>query len=90
MSEEVDALRARATELRQLAEDVDGLMNPAHTYVKNSMESWEGPNHDDVSGQLGSWKTECESVATSLRSLATGCDNDADALEAEEDDDEED
>ncbi|MET2717295.1 MULTISPECIES: WXG100 family type VII secretion target [Streptomyces] len=87
MSQEIDVLRERARDLRDLARDVDGLMTAARDYARDSMESWEGPNATDVRGDLDSWNTKCGEVAEALRQEATNCDNEADDLEEEQNED---
>jgi dTDP-4-amino-4,6-dideoxygalactose transaminase len=83
---EAEELRERARKLRELATDVEQLLSGEGkpcSYVINSMESWQGPNRDEVAGQLETYNTECSTVAGNLRSLAQSLDTQAD--EAEED-----
>lgn len=81
-----EELRARAEQLRTLADDVEGLLTSARNYVANDMQSWEGPNQEEVSGALSGWNTECGTVAGELRGIATSLDNQADQAEEEGDD----
>ncbi len=85
MSDESVQLRERADALRALAGDVRELLNSANTYVTGTMTTWAGPNQEEVSGAITSWKTECGTVADQLEALATTCDNDAQDIEDEED-----
>ncbi|GGR73393.1 hypothetical protein GCM10010252_09930 [Streptomyces aureoverticillatus] len=64
----------RATQLRSLADHIEGLPKAAHTFSTTQMKQWAGPHADDVRGDLKSWKTKCENVAEALRTVARDCD----------------
>lgn len=77
---EVEELRSKASSLRALATHVESLPDDAKTYASGTMSEWSGPNAEDVRGQLGNWKTTCQSVAGNLRDEATRCETEANNL----------
>jgi hypothetical protein len=80
-SEEARALDDQASELDQLAEDVELLLNGAQGYITNTMTTWEGPNRDQVEELLGGYATDCVSAAGALRTRATNLRTQADDLD---------
>jgi uncharacterized protein YukE len=89
MSERSQELKDRAIALRALADDVEVLLDGANNYITGTMTTWAGPNQEEVSGAVTSWKTECGTVAGELRTLATSCDNEAQDIEDQENEDDE-
>jgi hypothetical protein len=80
---EADDLRAQASQLNELADNVESLLDGAKSYITDTMTTWEGPNRNDVEDLLDGYKADCREAATNLRNRATGLGDDADALEEE-------
>ncbi|XVQ87295.1 hypothetical protein ACQP2K_07735 [Microbispora siamensis] len=61
---EVQELENRAAKLRELANDVEKLVDRVQSMAAG-ME-WSGPLTDRVRGEIGTWKTRCGTVAARL------------------------
>ncbi|MEU6407505.1 hypothetical protein [Microbispora sp. NPDC046933] len=61
---EVQELENRAAKLRELANDVEKLVDRVQSMAAG-ME-WSGPLTDRVRGEIGTWKTRCGTVAAHL------------------------
>ena len=61
---EVQELENRAAKLRELAGDVEKLVDRVNGMAA-TME-WSGPLTDRVRGEIGTWKTRCGTVAAHL------------------------
>ena len=61
---EVQELENRAAKLRELANDVEKLVDGVNGMAA-TME-WSGPLTDRIRGQIGTWKTRCRTVAAHL------------------------
>ncbi|MDT0613569.1 WXG100 family type VII secretion target [Streptomyces lancefieldiae] len=70
---DIQELNQRASQLRSLADHIDGLVDAAKNHSTTGMKTWSGPNADDVRGKLKSWKTKCGTVAEALRDEAQKC-----------------
>lgn len=65
---EVQELENRAAKLRELANDVEILVDPVNSMAAG-ME-WSGPLTDRVRGQIATWKMRCGTVAARLHDEA--------------------
>ncbi|MEV1198686.1 hypothetical protein [Microbispora rosea] len=61
---EVQELENRAAKLRELAGDVEKLVDGVNGMAA-TME-WSGPLTDRVRGEIGTWRTRCGTVAARL------------------------
>ncbi|TQS25904.1 hypothetical protein [Microbispora sp. KK1-11] len=61
---EVQELENRAAKLRELANDVEKLVDRVNGMAA-TME-WSGPLTDRVRGEIGTWRTRCGTVAANL------------------------
>ncbi|MFI6091358.1 hypothetical protein [Streptomyces sp. NPDC051218] len=71
---ELAELSKRATQLRSLADHIDGLADSPHKYATITMKKWAGPHADSTRGELKNWQTKCHTVAEALREEARDCD----------------
>lgn len=71
---ELQELSKRATQLRSLADHIDGLADSPHKYATTTMKKWAGPHADRTRGELKKWQTTCHNVAEELRKEARECD----------------
>jgi flavorubredoxin len=74
---DVQELTERAAKLRSLAEHIEKLADPAHTFATVTMKKWSGPHADRIREDLRTWRTKCGTVAESLREEASACDKSA-------------
>jgi hypothetical protein len=77
------ALRQKATDLRDLADEIETVLDAAHSAADS--RDWQCANADDVRGQLSSYRTSAKTAAGHLRDEADDADDAATAAAQTED-----